>query len=161
MTSNRRSKGRLLHDYFLFLSSLSRAKRRERKERSWRKNSNGNTGPRLTQHGPRFPDIRILIRSELESRSRRFQPLTALEPDSQRSLLTSSSMSSLFPNKKGRHEEEEGESLLEGRIVPDRLLQTAFSSFSFFFAPDRCAKERKGKEEAITRETPKHKPDLR
>ena len=43
--------------------------------------------------------------------------------------------------------------------MPDRLLQTAFSSFSFFFAPDRCAKERKGKEEAITRETPKHKPD--
>ena len=102
------------------------------------------TQPQIT-YGPSVPDIRILIRSELESRSRRFQPLTALEPDSQRSLLTSSSMSSLFPNKKGRHEEEEGESLLEGRIVPDRLLQTAFSSFLLLF-PLRARKKKKEEE---------------
>ena len=33
------------------------------------------------RYGPRFPDIRILIRSELESRSRRFQPLSLTPND--------------------------------------------------------------------------------
>ena len=53
----------------------------------------------------------------------------------------------LFLAREGRHEEEEGESLLEGRIVPDRLLQTAFSSFSFFFLSlaKKKGKKRKGR----------------
>merc|ERR1712176_1544037 len=62
----------------LFLSNV-RLKERKRK----RKNSNGNPGAtnlssKRKSVGEAPGDIRILIRSELESRSRRFQPLGRL-----------------------------------------------------------------------------------
>ena len=65
--------------FSFFENARARQKERERK----RKNSNGNPGAtnlssKRKSVGEAPGDIRILIRSELESRSRRFQPLGRL-----------------------------------------------------------------------------------